>query len=235
MERITPLAAPTSSPEGPFRLSTHPGSGSIHDGITGKHRRSLCSRSLPGLCARERGRGAQGAGRGFGHAASTCANMEGSIYFQKDRIEFRFDVRRMRECGDHLRDGGRWWSVRTRWWKKIMHGEFKPAGNLEDWSTIDLRSKHCRFESLNLPPLWVSLVLIQNVQCLGCFERGSLATLYATSIVWRTEYVYAKDGSRWTCLLGNMRVCVALRSSAEDFALTKRTAWNISHKSVSKG
>jgi hypothetical protein len=34
MDRITPLPPPTSSPMGPFRLSTQPGMGSFHVGVT---------------------------------------------------------------------------------------------------------------------------------------------------------------------------------------------------------
>jgi hypothetical protein len=36
MERMTPLPAPTRSPVGPWRLSTHPGIGSLHVAVTRK-------------------------------------------------------------------------------------------------------------------------------------------------------------------------------------------------------
>lgn len=36
IDRITPFPAPTNRPIGPLRLSTHPGVGSVADGITVK-------------------------------------------------------------------------------------------------------------------------------------------------------------------------------------------------------
>lgn len=34
MDRITPLPAATMTPTGPFKLSTHPGTGSLYEGVT---------------------------------------------------------------------------------------------------------------------------------------------------------------------------------------------------------
>lgn len=49
MLRITPLPPPTSSPMGPFRLSTHPATGSFTDGVTAItfHISSACRGSRP--------------------------------------------------------------------------------------------------------------------------------------------------------------------------------------------